>query len=545
MTQALFPQIKPLSSKPTPAELSEFSLAVRAALGVMQSVQVQVATLDKQVSAVVASSTTGTTSGTETAVEVIEAPTTLTGFTVTGLFAKIMATWDEPGYEGHAYTEIWRAQVDDLGQAVLVDKATYLLWVDNNLPSNSLGEGYYYWGRHVNRNGDAGAFNAVEGTLGRTADDPDYLLEIAAEKWQASYDYALAELTMPTLPNGYCYEVTVDGGSSGEAEPVWPTVIDETVTDGDLTWKCKAAFSFEQFFKLALVDGVPRLTLKDLYLADGIIKRAMIGLLAVDDARMESCSVSKLLAGIIQAAGIYVGASSRIHIDGANERIVVKDGLGTTRVVLGKTGTDSWGLLVYDASGNTVINANGELSVDAIAGLGDLATLDGFTLANIDSYFETAAIGSALIANAAVSTLKIGMDAVTVPVSAFTSGTISLTGSWQTVQSAVLNSEGYPIFISFSASCSKGGPAGGSGDLYVYLRIADDTGEKLAEQLVLTASPTLPPGGIVWEWHLSSMVPFTWRYVPVSGSRTVRIQMRASEYVSVTVRSLYCGGIKR
>jgi hypothetical protein len=79
-------------------------------------------------------------------------------------------------------------------------------------------------------------------------------------------------------------------------------VIDQTVVDGGLTWKCKAAFSFDSFFKVALVGGVPRLTLRELFLADGIIKNAMMGSLAVDDAKISNISGDKITANSITAS---------------------------------------------------------------------------------------------------------------------------------------------------------------------------------------------------------------------------------------------------
>jgi hypothetical protein len=79
-------------------------------------------------------------------------------------------------------------------------------------------------------------------------------------------------------------------------------VIDQTVVDGGLTWKCKAAFSFDSFFKVALVGGVPRLTLRELFLSDGIIKNAMMGSLAVDDANIANMSGGKITASSITAS---------------------------------------------------------------------------------------------------------------------------------------------------------------------------------------------------------------------------------------------------
>lgn len=56
--------------------------------------------------------------------------------------------------------------------------------------------------------------------------------------WQASTVYALNALARTTTKNGYQYQVTAVAGAStsAAAEPAWPTVIGNTVVDGDLTW---------------------------------------------------------------------------------------------------------------------------------------------------------------------------------------------------------------------------------------------------------------------------------------------------------------------
>jgi hypothetical protein len=230
-------------------------------------------------------------------------PIAPTGLTATGAFNQILLQWSPvaAGYVGHY--EIFRHAADNLAEAVKIGTTSAAMYADSP-PDSSLATGYYYWVRAVNR-WDAtivGPFNATAGTMARTADDPDYLLQLAAEKWRPNHNYALGALVMPTRPNGYCYEVTTDGGASGAEEPAWPTVLEATVSDGDLIWTCKASFSFEQFFKLALVDGVPRLTLKDLFLADGIIKKAMMSELSVDDANIISLAGNKITANSITAS---------------------------------------------------------------------------------------------------------------------------------------------------------------------------------------------------------------------------------------------------
>ena len=64
----------------------------------------------------------------------------------------------------------------------------------------------------------------------------------ATDAWTAATEYAANAFVKPTTPNGYVYEVTAGGGGNSHAdtEPVWPTTIDDTIGDGDLTWTCRA-----------------------------------------------------------------------------------------------------------------------------------------------------------------------------------------------------------------------------------------------------------------------------------------------------------------
>lgn len=60
--------------------------------------------------------------------------------------------------------------------------------------------------------------------------------------WVAATAYTLGDVVIPTDPvAGLAYECT-DAGTSGAAEPTWPSTIDGTVKDGtgetEITWKC-------------------------------------------------------------------------------------------------------------------------------------------------------------------------------------------------------------------------------------------------------------------------------------------------------------------
>jgi len=103
----------------------------------------------------------------------------ITGFAVTGAFSSILLAWDAVNLSAFGHTEIHRASIDDIGQAVLVGTTSASVFSDTP-PNNSTAVTYYYWVRAVNKAGVAGPFNATQGTSGSTSTDPAYALEILA-----------------------------------------------------------------------------------------------------------------------------------------------------------------------------------------------------------------------------------------------------------------------------------------------------------------------------------------------------------------------------
>ena len=57
--------------------------------------------------------------------------------------------------------------------------------------------------------------------------------------WTASTAYALGAVVTATASYNYAYKCT-GAGTSGSAEPAWPTTAGGTVTDGGVTWTCMA-----------------------------------------------------------------------------------------------------------------------------------------------------------------------------------------------------------------------------------------------------------------------------------------------------------------
>jgi len=56
--------------------------------------------------------------------------------------------------------------------------------------------------------------------------------------WAAGTAYALGAFVVPTTHNNRIYEATV-AGTSGTTEPVWPTIVGNTIADNTVTWTCR------------------------------------------------------------------------------------------------------------------------------------------------------------------------------------------------------------------------------------------------------------------------------------------------------------------
>lgn len=96
----------------------------------------------------------------------LEQPPIPTGFAVSGAIEIMLMQWDDPldVYNNHSHTEIWRAQVDDFGEAVRVATTPSFIHADT-VGTDSTN---YYWIRFVNTQNVRGPFNSIQGTSGTT-----------------------------------------------------------------------------------------------------------------------------------------------------------------------------------------------------------------------------------------------------------------------------------------------------------------------------------------------------------------------------------------
>lgn len=105
-----------------------------------------------------------------------------TGLRATGGFTNVFLQWDGAPYRNHAYTEIWRAQTDNLGAAILVGTTNTNVYAD---PAQTDAT-YYYWIRFVSLANITGAYNATSGTMATTAIDVKSALPIIANEIASS-----------------------------------------------------------------------------------------------------------------------------------------------------------------------------------------------------------------------------------------------------------------------------------------------------------------------------------------------------------------------
>jgi len=95
-------------------------------------------------------------------------PPAPTGFKVYPVFTVINMSWDGAPYPNHGYTEIWRAQIDDLSQALMVGTAVPNVYSDSSVDYDTE---YWYWIRFVSKANVTGPWNSTSGTYGRTGRD--------------------------------------------------------------------------------------------------------------------------------------------------------------------------------------------------------------------------------------------------------------------------------------------------------------------------------------------------------------------------------------
>ena len=115
--------------------------------------------------------------------EDLSVPPAVTNLVASGAFQNIILTFDYPAYGNHAFTRIFRANVNDFTKATVIASAGGKVWAD--LVGG--GQTFYYWAANVSTSDIQGPVNAVAGTKGTTKTDPNAILDILAGQILDSY----------------------------------------------------------------------------------------------------------------------------------------------------------------------------------------------------------------------------------------------------------------------------------------------------------------------------------------------------------------------
>ena len=293
-------------------------------------------------------------------------PTAPTGLEAHGAFSNIILEWDNAPYCGHAYTEVWASEQDDLSTATLIGQVQ---WGSIFIHPVGGGSSRYYWIRFVNDEDAIGPYNAVAGTYGETAPDIEYILDLIegevteSQLWQGlgdridlidgpdTLDGSVAQRILQTstqlgdqiaaveqattvygdqidgLYAQYTVKIDIDGYVSGyglsSEVPVDGTPFSQFLVRAD-----RFAIGTPQnnnegqeipdrvpFFVQTTTTTIqgetvePGVYMSSAFIFNGMITNAKIGNAAIDDAKIANVTAGKIRSGFIEV-GTFIQSSS-------------------------------------------------------------------------------------------------------------------------------------------------------------------------------------------------------------------------------------------
>ena len=224
------------------------------------------------------------------------APPAPLNLVATGAMTSITLTWSGINYNsGYSYTEIWRANSDNLGASVLIGTTTSAMFSDAVGSDAS----HYYWVRFVNVLDDKGPFNATSGVAGATAPDLAYVLSQLSSAYGATSDAPFFQLDNPTTING----VTVAAG----------TYIKEAkIHNGEITNAKIGALAVD-------AAKIANATIVNAKIADGTIETAKIKDANITTAKIADANITNAkIANTIESSS-YSAGSAGWKIDKAGQ----------------------------------------------------------------------------------------------------------------------------------------------------------------------------------------------------------------------------------
>ena len=201
-------------------------------------------------------------------------PPAPTNLVATGAMTSIILTWSGASYNtGYAYTEVWRASVDNLGVAVLIGTALTGMYADAVGSDAS----HYYWVRMVNVNDEKGPFNSAAGVAGATSPDLEYVFSQLTQAHGSTSDAPFFQIDTATVING----VTIPAGTYIKSAQIF----NGTITNAKIG--------------TAAIDSVK--------IADASIVTAKIADLAVETAKIKDANITTAKIGNAQITNAKIG----------------------------------------------------------------------------------------------------------------------------------------------------------------------------------------------------------------------------------------------
>ena len=213
-------------------------------------------------------------------------PPAPTNLVATGSMTSIILTWSGASYNtGYAYTEVWRASIDNLGVAVLIGTVVAGMFADAVGSDSS----HYYWVRMVNVNDERGPFNSAAGVAGATAPDLEYVFSQLTQAQGSTSDAPFFQLDSSTVING----VTIPAGTYIKSAKIF----NGTITSAKIG--------------TAAIDSVK--------IADANITTAKIANLAVTTAQIGNAAITNAKIGDTIQSASYNAGSAGWKIDKTGE----------------------------------------------------------------------------------------------------------------------------------------------------------------------------------------------------------------------------------
>ena len=228
-------------------------------------------------------------------VESCIAPPAPLNLVATGAMTSIVLTWSGVSYNPcYSHTEIWRADSNDLGQAVLIGTSTAGMFADAVGSDDS----NYYWVRFVNVLSDTGPYNQTAGVAGATAPDLAYVFEQLTEAYGTGSDAPFFQLDSNTTING----VVIPAGTYIKEAKIY----NGTITNAKIG---ALAVDSAKIASAAIVTAkIADAQITTAKIANLAVGAAQIANATITNAKINDLDASKITAGTINADRIGAGS---------------------------------------------------------------------------------------------------------------------------------------------------------------------------------------------------------------------------------------------